>query len=265
MRRTRRASCVAAILGSLVLSLACAAQSDTEPPKADPFGELLSTLPAITQACTESETFEVREGERTVGWGRMDLETKPDASGGAYLLREHFVFQTIEGGETVAATIEAEVDARFRPKKVLIEQFVRTATSTMKSSDLLVADEDGFTMTHAEDEGAPIVRSSGLPTRAYVVGVEYLLPRLSLQKLDGAIIVELDPQAAQVAEWKVKVIGLPQGRASILVKDVDGEREKTFTFDAKGRLEWIQQGTLVFRTCTVDRWEKLRKQFPDGE
>ncbi|GEM_PF-6424982 len=265
MRRTRRASCVAAILGSLALSLACAAQSDTPPPKAAPFGELLSTLPAITQACTESETFEVREGERTVGWGRMDIETKPDASGGTYVLRQHFVLQPIEGEETVSVTTEAVVDARFCPKRVLIEQSVRTTSSTIKSSDLLQADEKGFKMSHAEDEGEPILRSSGLPTGPYVVGVEYLLPRLSLQKLDGAIIVELDPQAAQVSEWQVKVIGLPQGRASILVKDVDGEREKTFTFDAKGRLEWIQQGTLVFRTCTVDRWEKLRKQFPDVE
>ena len=249
----------------ITLALACAAQNDSDPPKADPFAELLSTLPAITQAATEAETYEIREGERTVGWGRMDIETKPDAAGGAYRLREHFVFQIVEGEETVAATIEAEVDARFRPKSVLIEQAVKEGASLGKSSDLLQADEGGFKMTHMEDGGEPILRAAGFPTRPYVVGIEFLLPRLPREKLDGAVIVELDPQAGQTSERKVKVIGLPQGRASIVVKDVDGEREATYTVDANGRIEWLQQGTLVFRTCTVDRWEKLRKQFPDVE
>ncbi|MEK7866771.1 MAG: hypothetical protein AAB434_08810 [Planctomycetota bacterium] len=251
--------------GFLALTLACYAQTDTDPPKADPFGDLLSTLPAITQAATEAATYEVREGERTVGWGRMDIETKPDASGGAYLLREHFVFQTVEGGETISATIEAEVDARFRPKRVLIEQAVKSGANFAKASDLLQAEERGFKMSHMDDGGEPILRSSGFPSRPYVVGIEFLLPKLAREKLDGAVIVELDPQAAQTSERKVRVFGLPQGRASIVVKDVDGEREATYTVDAKGQIEWIQQGTLVFRTCTVDRWEKLRKQFPDVE
>lgn len=265
MRRARRASRTVAFLGSWFLCLACAAQGGTDPPKADPFAELLSHLPAIAQACTESVLVEIRDGERTVGWGRMDLEAKPDATGGAYLLREHFVFQPVEAGETISATTEADVDARFRPRRVLIEQAVKTGETLAKVSDLLQADETGFKMTHVEEEGEPLLRVAGFPTGAYVVGFEFLLPRLPREKLDGAIVAELDPQAGEAARWKVKVIGLPQGRASIVVKDVDGERERTFTVSAKGELEWIQQGTLVFRACTVERWEKLRKQFPDVE
>lgn len=247
-----------ALLGSLLLTAACSAEGD-------PFDELLSTLSPITETAAESVLFEVRDGDRAVGWGRMDFEAKPDASGGAYHLRQHFVFQTVPHQETIAATLEAVVDARFRPKRVRIEQAARDGESVAKAVDVLDVTDKGFQLGHVDDGGEPAVRMSGLPSRPFVVGIEYLLPRLPRERLDGATIVELDPQAGEVSLRKVKVIGLPRDRASIVVKDVDGEREATYTVDAKGHLEWIKQGTLTFSVCTVDRWETLRKQFPDVE
>lgn len=250
----------------IALCVPCAAQGQ-KPPEADPFAELLSTLPAIGEAWAESELIEIRNGDRTVGWGRMDIEAKPDASGGFYLLRERFVIQMFEGKETVSARLEAEVDARFRPRKVTIVQVVSDGKSTARSTDTLETTSNGFRLGHADDAGEPVFRMVGLPKRPFVVGIEYLLPRLPRDKLNGAVIVELDPQAGEVTERKVTVIGLPRGRASIQVKDVEGqgEREATYTVSASGRIDWIQQGTLVFSSCMVDRWEALRKKFPDVE
>ncbi len=242
----------------LLLALSCAAQSDAPPPK-DPFEALLDGLPAITEAARETETYDVEEEQKPIGWGRLDLEARPGEKAG-YGLHAHFVI--VHGPETVSASLAADVDARFRPSRVMIEQKVKQGEQVGWGRDTMESTAEGLSLIHTEDEGEPI-RRAATPAGPYVVGIEFLLPRLPRKSLDGATILELDIQAGEVQKWTVKVLPLPQGRAAYEVKNAASDATRQYGVDANGRLEWMVQPPFTFHHVAVKRWDELRKQFPD--
>ncbi len=255
---SKRVTIGLAAAGVLVLAMACAAQSDAPPPK-DPFEALLDGLPAITEAAREAEMYDVEQEGKPIGWGRLDLEARPGEKAG-YGLHVHFLFA--EAHETVSASLTADVDARFRPTRVQIEQKVRTGEEIAWARDAMETTAEGLSLIHTEDQGEPMHRTAS-PTGPYIVGIEFLLPTLPRKSLDGATILELDPQAGEVQKRTVKVLPLPQGRAAYEVKDADGERKRQYGIDANGRLEWIEQAPFTFHHVEAGRWEELRKLFPD--
>ncbi len=255
-------------LGTFVLCLASVLSAWTFLPGPAPAEDLpeqlregdrmVKALPSPAQGEVSLLHFEIRDGEKAVGWSRLSLRALANRGEPAwdYL---HELSLSMPSGAVIRVHARAVLRADFSVVEISHERKGAGADGTRVDIIESARMEGGRLHLRRVDDGVEETRVASPPNGIAVTGLEFLLPRIARSAEAPFALRELDPADGSVSPVVISVLPGPD-RTTRIDTSRDGQTvDEYYLLDSDGALlEFGDPDTgLVERRSTAEKVKQL--------